>query len=226
MSAQADTEAPRAAASAGRLWAELCALYLGIPLLMAFVLPPDAVWTVIPAATALSLALLAATPGFRWRELAEGPWLPAPRAFAAFAALCALGAAAVVLTLRPVAFLGLPRYAPELWLTVLTLYPMLSAYPQEVMYRALFFRRYGVLFPSSAAALAVNAALFGLAHLFLWNSVALAATAAGGAVFGWAYLRTGRGRNLLFATLLHAAAGWAIFTLGAGVFFYHGAVAR
>ncbi|MEM6439433.1 MAG: CPBP family glutamic-type intramembrane protease [Pseudomonadota bacterium] len=225
MSAPEDTASP-AVVPAARLWAELCALYLGVPLAMAFVLPADAIWTVIPAATLVSVILLGATPGFRPRELVEGPAVADVRALGIFAALCAAGAAAVVLTLRPAAFLGLPRFAPQLWLTVLLLYPAMSAYPQEIMYRALFFRRYGGLFPSRAAAVAANALLFGLAHLFLWNSVALAATAAGGAVFAWAYLGTGRGRNLMFATLLHAVAGWAIFTLGAGAFFYHGAVGR
>ena len=43
---------------------------------------------------------------------------------------------------------ALPRRAPGLWLAILALYPLLSAAPQEILFRVLFFRRYGALFPS------------------------------------------------------------------------------
>ncbi|MEO0683039.1 MAG: thiamine pyrophosphate-binding protein, partial [Pseudomonadota bacterium] len=46
-----------AAASPSRLWAELAALYVGVPLALAFVLPPDAIWAVVAAGTLIALAL-------------------------------------------------------------------------------------------------------------------------------------------------------------------------
>jgi len=215
------------AAPARRLWAELCALYLGLPLLLAFALPPDAIWAVMGAGFVAAAVLLRLTPGFRAAELRRGPLLTERRATLVFAALCAVGSAALVLALRPGAFLTLPLHLPELWLTVLLLYPIASAWPQEVMFRALFWRRYGALFPSRTLGYLANASLFSLAHLFLWNWPALLGTFIGGLIFSWAYLEAGpegrRGRNLLYATLLHAIAGWALFTAGAGVFFYHGA---
>ncbi|MEO0682887.1 MAG: CPBP family glutamic-type intramembrane protease, partial [Pseudomonadota bacterium] len=168
--------------------------------------------------------------GTRGADLVRGPIFAAPGLVALFAATCAVVASAAVLWLRPGAFLLLPRALPELWLSILVLYPILSAWPQEIMFRALFWRRYAGLFPSRATAYLANAALFALAHLFLWNWPAILATFAGGLVFSWAYLHAGpparRGRNLMSATLLHAIAGWALFTAGAGAFFYHGAVAR
>lgn len=217
------SDAPAPPASRARLVAEFCALYLGLPTLLAFGLGPGAMWTVMIAGLAASVALLAATPGVGWRELGEGPILGHRGALVGFTLATLAIAAGVVLTQAPGAFLALPRFRPELWAAILLLYPVFSAAPQEVMFRMLFFRRYGSLFPDRRAAVAVNAGVFALAHAFLWNLPAMLMTAAGGAIFSWAYLSTGRGRNLLFAVLLHAVAGWIVFTLGLGRFFYHGA---
>lgn len=213
-----------ASARAARLWAELVALYVGLPLTLALVLEPSALWTVVFGAFGLGLGLLAVTPGFAWRELREGPLVGDWRLLAGFTAVTAALAGGAALWLAPGAFLGLATHRTGLWLTILALYPILSALPQEILYRVLFFRRYGGLFARREVAVAVNAGLFGLAHLFLWNWVAVAATTVGGALFALAYLGTGRGRNLLFAVLLHAIAGWILFTAGLGTFFYHGAV--
>jgi membrane protease YdiL (CAAX protease family) len=222
MSVAQDPPAPRGV-SRLRLRAEFLALYGGVPTVLAFGLGPGAMWTVMIGGFLLSLALLAATPGVGWRELVEGPAVGSWRALAAFTLVTAALATAVVLWLAPGAFLAIPRYRPELWVMILALYPLLSALPQEVMFRVLFYRRYGGLFPDRRVAIGVNAAAFAFAHAFLGNPTALAMTAAGGVLFSLAYLETGRGRNLLFATLLHAIAGWVIFTVGLGRFFYHGA---
>ena len=45
--------------------------------------------------------------------------------------------------------LVLPRQRPGLRLLVLLLYPLLSVYPQELLYRTFFFQRYGALCRSS-----------------------------------------------------------------------------
>jgi len=119
--------------------------------------------------------------------------------------------------------LGLPRRAPGLWLAILALYPLLSALPQELIFRVLLFRRYRRLFAGERAAVAASAVTFALAHLLFWNWVALALSLAGGAIFARAYL--GRG-GFALAVVLHAVCGWLIFTSGLGIFFYHGAVGR
>ena len=51
---------------------EFAALYIGVPLLLALAAPASWLWPVLLATTAVALALLAATPGFAWRELAQG----------------------------------------------------------------------------------------------------------------------------------------------------------
>lgn len=200
---------------------EFLAFYFGAPLVMALALPPAALFPVLLGLTALALVLLARTPGFAWRELTLGwdgiDW----RFVAAVAALTALATGLLVWLLVPGQALMLPRTMPTLWLAIMLLYPLLSALPQEVIFRPLFFRRYGDLFPSETAAVLANAALFALAHLMFWNWVALAVSAIGGLIFARGYLRGG----FPLAVVLHAICGAILFTSGLGTFFYHGAVA-
>jgi len=201
--------------------AEFAGLYLGLPLLLALALPPDWMWPVLAAATALALALLARTPGFAWGELLRGwrglDWGHVALVGAATAAVAGL----LVWWLVPWQAFALPRRATGLWLTILALYPFLSALPQELVFRPLFFRRYGGLFPDRRLAILANGLVFGLAHLMFWNWVAPALTVAGGLIFGHAYL--GRG-GFALALVLHALCGAIVFTSGLGTFFYHGAV--
>ena len=211
------------AASRARLLAEFAALYLCVPAILAFGLGPRAMWGVMGAGLAAALVLLAATPGVRARDFLEGPLLGRRDWLLGFAAGTAAVAVLTVNLLAPHAFLALPRWRPELWAAIMVLYPLLSALPQEVMFRMLFFRRYEGLFPGPRTAAAANAGVFALAHAFLWNLPSLAMTFCGGLAFAAAYRFTGRGRNLWFAVLLHAIAGWIVFTVGLGRFFYHGA---
>jgi membrane protease YdiL (CAAX protease family) len=87
----------------------------------------------------------------------------------------------------------------------------------------LFFRRYGPLMPGRPAGLAINAAVFSLAHLMYWNAPALILTFLGGLAFGYAYEWR---QSFPAAVLLHAIAGWILFSLGLGVFFFTGMTAR
>lgn len=208
------------------LWAEFLALYLGIPAAMTFLLPPSAMWPIMFAATGLSLFLLRRDPVFRWRDALGAPslrgWL---WTLATGAACLGLGAAVVAWT-APGALFGLPLGATGLWLTIMLLYPPLSALPQEIIFRTLFFARYRRLFPSTAAAVAANGVAFGLAHAFLNNWVAVVLSGIGGAIFALAYLEAGPRRGLATVTAMHAVAGCALFTVGMGVFLYHGFAGR
>jgi CAAX protease family protein len=133
------------------------------------------------------------------------------------------GATAVAATwlLFPRNLFLLPQRAPALWLMIMLLYPLVSALPQELIFRPLFFRRYGALFPGRQVALAVNALAFSGAHLMYAHPLVLGMTLVGGYVFGWLYLVRG---SFPAAVLAHAIAGQAIFTSGLGVLFYSGNV--
>lgn len=204
-----------------RLATEFCALYLGLPLVMALALPADRLWPVMAGVTALAAVLLCLTPEFRWRTLARGwravDWLFVALVAGAAALVCGL----LVMWLAPSRALELPRRAPDLWLAILAIYPFLSALPQELVFRVLYFRRYRGLFGSDVAALTVNAAIFALAHLMFWNWVAVGLSAVGALIFGYAYLFRG---GFAAAVILHAVAGGIVFTSGLGRYFYHGAV--
>ena len=204
-----------------RLWAEFVALFVGAPILMAAFFGSYSLFAVLWLLAGLSACLLAVTPGFRWRSLVEGsPWRDWPLILG-FAALTALSCSAIVTLVAPEAFLAMPRHMTGLWLMILVFYPPLSALPQELIYRSLFFERYGRLFPTKGAAIAANGLLFGFGHLFYMHPITIGATAVTGAILGWAYLRR---RSVILTWILHAVAGQLVFTIGLGRFFYHGAV--
>ncbi|MHC0053412.1 lysostaphin resistance A-like protein [Actibacterium sp. D379-3] len=206
-----------------RLWAEFVGFYVAAPLIMAMVLPAQWMLPMLIAITAVGLALLKVTEGFHLRELVWNRAAMDWRFVALFTMVTLLVVAAVVLGTRPGAFLVLIRQQPVLLALIFILYPVLSALPQEVVYRTLFFRRYGPLLPRVELAIVLNAALFSLAHLMYWNWIVAGMTFFGGLVFAWAYEMR---RSFAMAVLLHSIGGWIIFALGLGVYFYSGNVVR
>jgi membrane protease YdiL (CAAX protease family) len=220
---EARRRAMHAAATGGKAWraAEFAAIFVVAPVVMAVALPPSAMFPALFALTAVGLVLLAATPGFSWRELVRGRirW----GEVAAFALVTAAAAWAVVTLTAPEAAFFLVRHNPGLLLLILVLYPLLSALPQELVFRPLFFRRYGALLPAGPAALWLNAAAFAWAHLLFWNWIVAAMTFAGGFVFAHAYRVRG---SFPQAVVMHAVAGNILFAFGLGIFFYTGNIAR
>lgn len=211
-----------AARSDARLWAEFCALYLAAPVLFALFLPPDWILLAFFPFTLVALFLLWRTDGFEWRELVRG-WSRIDWRLAVFlTAVAALGGLAVIRLTSPGSMFGLYRHDRQLFVLVMCLYPFLSALPQELIYRPLFFRRYGRLLPGGLAAIVVNAAVFSLAHLMYWSWIALLSTFVGGLVFAVSYRR----RGFPEVWLLHALAGNALFAVGMGAYFYSGNVVR
>jgi membrane protease YdiL (CAAX protease family) len=206
-----------------RLGAEFGALYVAAPLMMALAAPPTLLFPVLFAVTGIGLALLHFTPGFSWRELWRGwdriDW----RAVGLFGAATVAVGLAVMLATAPQGLFGLARQNPALMLLVALLYPVLSALPQEIVFRPLFFRRYGPILPGLRPAIWLNAALFSLAHLMYWSWIVAAMTFAGGLAFAWAYEAR---RNFPMAVAMHAAAGVIVFVLGLGAFFYSGNIVR
>ena len=199
--------------------AEFAAIFVLAPVVMAVALPPSAMFPALFALTAVGIVLLARTPGFRALLAGRIRW----GEVAAFAAVTAVAAGAVVALTAPGATFFLVRNNPALLAMILVLYPLLSALPQELVFRPLFFCRYGALLPPGAAALWVNAALFSWAHLLFWNWIVAAMTFAGGLVFAHAYRVRG---SFAQAVVMHAVAGNILFAFGLGIFFYTGNIAR
>jgi uncharacterized protein len=120
---------------------------------------------------------------------------------------------------RPDAVLWFPRQKPGIWIGVALLYPIFSALPQEIAYRAFFFHRYRVLFADSRALIAVNAALFGWSHVLVHNPTAVLLATVGGVFFGRTFERA---RSTSLVALEHAIYGDLVFTIGIGGMFVNG----
>ena len=122
-----------------------------------------------------------------------------------------------VLYFMPERLFSFVHSRPKLWALVMILYPIISVYPQELIYRSFFFHRYKALMPLPAL-IVVNILCFGLMHSIFHNWVAVIFTLIGGAFFIQTYLRS---HSLLTVTVEHAIYGNWIFTVGAGIFFFN-----
>ena len=214
---------------------EFVALFGALPLAFPVLeLPLRWMFPLLFAVVLASLFILRRDPAFDWSSLvAVGR---ARRGLPRVLRLFVVGASGLVLLMfvlefgewsgwfdlpRQVEPFVLVRHQPWLWLVILLLYPLLSVYPQEVVYRAFFFHRYAVLFGGKRAVVVASAAAFAWAHIVMENVWAVGLCVPGGLLFAWTYATT---KSLLAAVVEHALYGVAIFTVGLGWYFYGGAV--
>ncbi len=155
--------------------------------------------------------------GDLWRAGALRSALPSILALSAAVAVLMIVAVAIW---DPDRMFGLPREAPLRWLLIAVLYPLLSVYPQELLFRAFLMHRYGPTFGNGTAAVAASAAAFGFAHIIFGTVISVVLTVVAGWMFARRYQRT---RSLLTASVEHALYGVLAFSVGLGVLFYHGA---
>jgi hypothetical protein len=134
-------------------------------------------------------------------------------------AVCLIGLGIAVYLLAPQLLFSLIRRSPRLWALILVLYPLLSVYPQELLYRAYFFHRYQPLFGRGWRMMAASALAFGFVHIIFRNWLAVGLCVTGGFLFSVTYQTSG---SFLLACLDHAIFGNFLFTIGLGQFFYHG----
>ena len=136
-------------------------------------------------------------------------------------AVCALLIWMGVRRFAPASEWNFVRKRPALWAFVMFAYPVLSVYPQGLLYRAFFFERYAPLFPGRWTLFLASALVFSLLHVVYRNPLAPALTFAGGVLFAWRYLETG---SLVTSSFEHALYGCWLFTVGLGQYFYHGTI--
>jgi membrane protease YdiL (CAAX protease family) len=199
---------------------ECAALFLGLPAAVVAGLAP---FLVIPLLllTALGCGLV-----LRWRHGINLPDLIRPRVPARewrrvllSYAVAAPGLVALLWFIQPDAMFALLCRHTRIWVLVMIFYPLLSVFPQELVYRAYFFERYRPLFGSGPGMVAAAAAVFAFGHIVFGNWLAVALTGVGGWLFATTYRRTG---SLGLVSVEHALYGWAIFTIGYGPFFFDG----
>jgi len=109
-----------------------------------------------------------------------------------------------------------------LWAILMVVYPILSVYPQGMLYRAFFFSRYAKLFPGKWMMILASATAFAFLHIIFRNWLAVGMAFFGGVLFATLYSET---NSLATSGLLHALFGCWLFTVGLGQYFYTGTLA-
>jgi uncharacterized protein len=118
----------------------------------------------------------------------------------------------------PQLLFNLIRTNPLLWAGVMVLYPVLSVYPQGILYRSFLMHRYAPLVGDRRGLLLLLSAFaFSLMHLVFRNYVAVALTLPGGLLFAY---RQEKSRSLFTSSVEHALFGCLVFTVGLGSYFY------
>jgi membrane protease YdiL (CAAX protease family) len=180
-----------------------------------------------------ALPLLWVVTGYAWWQLLVDPRFDRgklwnigrlPGRLGAILAIFALVALAIWLAVRrfaPDLEWSLVRRQPAIWVLVMVAYPVLSVYPQGLLYRAFFFERYAGLFPGRWAMILASAIAFAFLHIIFRNWLAVALTFAGGLLFAARYAETA---SLAASSFEHALYGCFLFTVGLGPYFYHGAI--
>jgi len=123
--------------------------------------------------------------------------------------------------LRPDLLWLLPQSRTEMWVILMVTYPIISVYPQEIVFRAFFFHRYHPLFRTIRSKVVASSLAFGLAHIIFANWVAPLMTTVMGGLLGRTYARTG---STLQVTLEHGIWGAYAFTVGLGWYVFSGAI--
>jgi membrane protease YdiL (CAAX protease family) len=152
-----------------------------------------------------------------WNE--QALWKALPQIVVVFGIVAALLGAAVYF-LAPQLLFNFVKRTPAFWALVMVLYPILSVYPQGIIYRAFFFERYRGVFPNHMLLIVMSAAAFSFVHIIFRNPIAVVFTLFGGLLFAWSYAETG---SLFTSSFEHALYGCWMFTIGLGQYFYKGA---
>ena len=202
---------------------EFLVLFIGAPILMAVFLPQGWLFPVLLTMMVVGMVLLHLTPGFHWRALLRGWGAVRLPVVLLVVVVTFVTGYAVLSVSAPGALFALVKARPEFMLVIALFYPFLSALPQELLFRVLYFRRYGAVLPNGRLGLVLNAGLFSFGHLMYWSWVVAGMTFFGGLIFAWAYEVRG---SFPLAFVLHSVAGVVLFALGMGVYFYSGNVVR
>lgn len=201
------------------LWVEVTLVFIGLPLVIYLTRDRAAMITLLWGGALFAFfTLRRSIPGFthraEWNLIAAKTGLkPVLKRFYMLAVLLC----AFTLVHDSQRFLSFPIERPATWLMVMILYPILSVWPQEILYRSFFMRRYEPLLPSPQMRSMASALLFSYAHIAFNNWVALLFTLVGGYMFAETYRKH---RSLALVCFEHAIYGCFIFTIGLGWYFY------
>lgn len=202
---------------------EMIILYVAVPPLMVEAMHGNRIpifVALIPVLIFIVICMLGDRTFHLRKELTRGFSLLTFLGIVIVAAIGAAGASYWILENKPHWFLSFPKRKPDVYTSVMILYPILSVLAQEIVYRTFFFHRYGPLFGSWIwLGLLVNAAAFGFGHIVIGTTFAVIATGIGGLLFALRYWAT---RSFWAVFIEHTFWGWIIFTVGLGRYFFSG----
>jgi uncharacterized protein len=199
---------------------EFSVVFIGIPLLIYFRVLPNLPIPYLLVGGLVVLVVLRHDRTFDSRALFTwGHVRPFLGTLLVRDAVCLAVLGVAVRLFAPELLFSLLKRNPVLWAAIMLLYPLLSVYPQELIYRAFCFHRYQPLFGSGWVMVLASALAFGFVHIIFGNWLAVGLCVIGGLLFAMTYQCSG---SLLLACLDHAIFGNFIFTIGLGRFFYHG----
>jgi membrane protease YdiL (CAAX protease family) len=201
---------------------EFFLLFIGVPTLVAFNIPPIHPFLVMYIVAAGALLVL------WWDRSFDRRWLWNAREFRKewrrMLVLFVIAAPFLLLYVwiaLPDRLFAFPREHTLIWFIVCLVYPVVSVYPQEVLYRPFLFHRYSMLFETRWRRIVVSALVFSYLHIVFWSPIALVLTLLGGFVFAWTYDRS---RSTFAVSVEHTIYGIYVFTIGYGWYFYTGSV--
>jgi len=122
---------------------------------------------------------------------------------------------------NPAELFSLIKERPEIIPTIMLMYPILSALPQEFIFCSYFFRRYKPFFGDGKWIVLASTVIFAYVHILYINPVAPVLSFAGGLIFALTYVKH---KSLALVTIEHALYGNALFLIGLGAYFYRGNV--
>jgi hypothetical protein len=201
---------------------EFLAIFVGVPLALVLTRPVVPPIPVLWLAAAYGLIALYRDPEFPRSQL----WNPRPlrSQLASILLLFSLGAAVIaglVYEAAPSLFFNFVRAHPLVWALVMLFYPLLSVYPQGILFRSFLLHRYRNLRASSRqkqwALILLSAFAFSFMHIVFRNWVAVVLTFAGGILFARRHLET---RSLFVSSFEHSLYGCFVFTIGLSQYFY------
>lgn len=203
------------------LFLEFTVLFVGLPLLVMAVQNRLLMIALLWGGAAVCYGVLrqrysrAHAVEWNWPGLRAG-WRKVLLRFAVLAPILSLITALAL----PQNFLSFPLERPDIWVRVMVIYPLLSVWPQELIYRSFVRHRYEPVFGAGRGFIAASALAFGFMHVIFLNPVAVILCLLG----GWMFARSYAGHHsLALACLEHTLYGCLVFTLGLGMFFYSGA---
>ncbi len=222
-STQPPPRRPAATFASAARWLELLLIFVALPIL-AFLMRASLQLWLIPLLLTLALfcyVLMVRDTRFKRFRLLNAEQVPRllKRRLPVFiigALLCALGYAVT----GGSRWFDLPMQATTSWLVLLVVYPLLSAWPQELIFRTFLFHRYKTIIPRKRHRTWLSAVAFAFAHIVYANPVAVLLALIGGILFAYTYAKT---RSTLACVVEHSLWGIWLFSLGLGQYLDSGA---